>query len=102
MALVIGHSQTKWLHSYIDVSRFEVFSWPGYRVNQFQKQDVIFEVAPFFSVSCLFSYTYTTELPLYVSVFGIDTKAVTDVHVIINIIFCITTERPLYTNVFWA
>ena len=51
MALVIGHSQAKYLSDYLDQSEFSVFSYSGYKTRQFSSVDVLFEVAPFFSVS---------------------------------------------------
>ena len=50
MALVIGHSQTKYLSDYLSVEDYSVFSYPGYRTSQFLEQNVLFEVSSYFSV----------------------------------------------------
>ena len=51
MALVIGHSQVKYLSDYLDKANFSVFSYPGYGTLNFLREDDLFDVAPFFSVS---------------------------------------------------
>lgn len=51
MALVIGHSQVKYLCDKLSKHDFCVFSFPGYKTAQFLKEDVLFDVIPYFSVS---------------------------------------------------
>jgi hypothetical protein len=41
MALVIGHSQAKYLSHYLESGQFSVFSYPGYKVSDFMEEDVI-------------------------------------------------------------
>lgn len=50
MAVVIGHSQTKYLSQYLSEG-YEVFAYPGYRTRQFLQESILYEVLPFFSVS---------------------------------------------------
>lgn len=51
MALVVGHSQTKYLCDYLCDWKYSVFSYPGARTADFLTKESIREVAPFFSVS---------------------------------------------------
>ena len=66
MALVIGHSQTKYLSDYLNVEDYSVFSYPGYRTSQFMDESVVFEVSSYFSVSnCNIFITLVHCLNLY-------------------------------------
>ena len=59
MALVVGHSQTKYLSDYLCKGSYTVFSYSGYKTLQFMYERDVFEVAPFFSVSTVHStYIY--------------------------------------------
>lgn len=51
MALVVGHSQTKYLSEYFPDDEYSVLSYPGYKIVQFLVEESIFEVVPYFSVS---------------------------------------------------
>ena len=53
MALVIGHSQAKYLSEYFYDDSYQVFSYPGYRTRQFLDENIIYEASPHFSVSIL-------------------------------------------------
>ena len=51
MAVVIGHSQIKYLSEYLPKDSYSVFAFPGYRIRQFLTEDVLYDVVPYFSVS---------------------------------------------------
>ena len=68
MALFIGHSQEEYLSDYLDKAYLSVFSYPGYGTLNCLREDNLFDVAPFFSVSKFFySFLYILYCPQYVT-----------------------------------
>lgn len=58
MAFIVGHSQTKYLSDYLNSAEYTVFSYPGYKTLDFMGEDIVFEVASFFSVCNLPAFYY--------------------------------------------
>jgi len=61
MALVIGHSQTKYLSEYLFKENFSVYSFPGAKTLDYLDKDYLFDVAQYFSVSTIFKYIQSSQ-----------------------------------------
>ncbi|KAL4233383.1 hypothetical protein ACF0H5_008064 [Mactra antiquata] len=57
MALVLGHSQTKYLSEYFNSESYSVFSYPGSKTRDLLRDDFMYDVLPFFSAVVLVSGT---------------------------------------------
>lgn len=61
MALIIGHSQVKYLHQYIEDSSIITLAYPGSRIDQLWSS--VEDIVPAFEVSIQF---YTLNIGSYV------------------------------------
>ena len=51
MALILGHSQVKYMHEYLVSDKIVTLCYPGYQICDFLDMKVVREMVPSFSVS---------------------------------------------------
>ena len=51
MALILGHSQVKYMHEYLVSDKIWTLCYPGFRINQFVDMEIVAEMVPPFPVS---------------------------------------------------
>ena len=51
MALILGHSQVKYMHEYLVSDKIWTLCYPGFRINQFVDMEIVAEMVPSFPVS---------------------------------------------------
>ena len=58
MALILGHSQVKYMHEYLVSDKIVTLCYPGYQIRDFLDIDLVAEMVPSFPVSTIFIYLF--------------------------------------------
>lgn len=51
MALILGHSQVKYMHEYLESDNIWTLCYPGFRVNEFVNLEIVADMVPSFPIS---------------------------------------------------
>ena len=51
MALILGHSQVKYMHEYLQSDKIVTLCYPGFQIHEFMDMKIVTEMVPSFPVS---------------------------------------------------